>query len=140
MTVTGDPHAPTRVLGDELARLWSDEYCSWRIEHHGQPWSEPSDPFVVVLEWVEEGLNVHHADWVTYTWQFYGANVEEALVEAVNWVARLAPWRPCAECDGKGIWNGVPCADCGTTGLAATDGDSNRGVAGDDNGRTEGAS
>lgn len=103
--------------GEVLNDLWSAERCTWRIEHHGG-----SGPWVVLLEWTQEYDNTHDADWVTFTWQFYGDTVDEALAGAVGWCERLWPWRRCDACDGLG-WCGrmldrKPCDECRQTGLA----------------------
>lgn len=89
----------SRTLADLLAELWSDERCDWRVEHHGVPWNKTDDPFIVVLEWTQEYGNDHGADWTTFTWQFHGSSVEDALEIAVEWCEELAPWASCDECD-----------------------------------------
>lgn len=109
--------APT--AGERIAELWDAERCTWHIEYHGSRWSPTTDPYVVLLEWTQESGNEHHADWVTWTWQFYGSSAEEAMTEALRFCEELAPWAPCGECDGRGAWNGQPCPTCATTGLAS---------------------
>lgn len=103
----------SRELGEVLSDLWSAELCSFKVEYHAG-----MTPWVVLLEWTSEYGNDHHAEWTTYTWQFYGDSVTEALYEAVAWCEGLLPWEPCRECDGNGEWNGERCDDCDGTGLA----------------------
>lgn len=111
-----DEGLTTRDLGRALEDLWSDELCCWRVERHGN-----ETPWCVILEWTQERDNEHHADWTTFTWQFYGESVEEALADAVEWCRGLLPFRHCRECDGRGEYGGprgatVACEDCGGTG------------------------
>lgn len=108
--------APEGDLGIRLTDTWDDEYCLWHIDFDGG--ADVAWPWTVVLEWMSESGNPHHADWVTYRWQFYGYTVDAALMEAVEWCDGLLPWAKCPECDGNGAWNGVECPDCKGTGLA----------------------
>lgn len=107
-------------LGMVLEYLWWDERCSWHIDFDGSAGS--SEPWTVILEWTQEYNNPHQADWVTYTWQFYGATVDEALADAIAWCEGLVPFERCGACDGDGEYTSgstvVACEDCGGTGLA----------------------
>lgn len=97
--------------GQTIDWLWSDEGCAWRVElHDGKYWT-------VVLEWVTDRTYTHDADWVTFTWEFYADTIDEALTDAAEWCQRLAPWRRCAACDGRGEWNGNRCDECVGSGL-----------------------
>lgn len=115
---TGERAAVDNDHGEVLNDLWSAERCAWRIEHHGG-----DGAWVVLLEWTQEYDNPHHADWVTFTWQFYGDTVDEALSDAVKWCEELWPWRRCDACDGLGWWGRMPdrkpCDECHQTGLAS---------------------
>lgn len=113
--MTAEPVASD--LGADLSDLWSAETCGWHVDYDGGAGSVW--PWTVILEWSSERGNPHSADWVTYTWQFYGETIDRALSEAVEWCEGLVPWEPCGECDGTGSWNGRdPCGDCQATGLA----------------------
>lgn len=106
--------------GQALAILrlwWADEGCTWKADHTG--YGRDKGEWCVALDWTTDSTYALDADWVSYTWQFYGTTIAEALSDAATWVARLAPWKPCPECDGKGEWNGEPCDSCATIGLAA---------------------
>jgi hypothetical protein len=107
-------------LGIKLSDLWSAEQCRWHVDFDGG--AGTSDPWNVVLEWSDEHAGLHHADWVTSTWYFYGATVEEALSGAVEWCEGLLPFERCPGCDGEGDrWGGRACPDCGGSGLAHND-------------------
>lgn len=110
--------ADTALLGARIDELWDDERCDWKIVHEASIDSDNHGWWNVYLDWTSEYGNPHGCDWVTYNWQFYACSAEAAMREAVAWLEALAPWRPCAECDGQGVWNGVPCPDCEQTGLA----------------------
>lgn len=112
---TSEPHESVS-LGDTISDLWSDERCAWHVDYDDSAGCD--DPWLAVLEWTQEYGNPHSADWVTYTWQFYGHAIEEALREAASWCEGLIPFAPCRECDGLGGWQGKTCSDCNGTGLA----------------------
>lgn len=116
-----EPDTAAVVLSAELAEridaLWSDERCEWKAVYERSMGSD-GGWWNVYLEWTSEYGNPHEANWVTYTWQFYDRTAEAAMTEAVAWLEALAPWEPCRECDGQGVWNGVACPDCHMTGLA----------------------
>lgn len=110
-----------------LRLWWADEGCSWKVEHTG--YGRDKGEWVVMLEWTTDQTYFHDADWATLTWQFHAADIFDALDDAALWVAQLAPWKPCPECDGHGEWQGKTCTDCEGTGrphltLAATNGSS----------------
>lgn len=75
-------------LGIRLSDTWLAEQASWHVDF--DEGAHVSWPWTVVLEWTSERDNPHHADWVTYTWQFYGETVERALTEAVEWCEAVA--------------------------------------------------
>lgn len=114
--------------GADLSDLWDAEVCSWRIEHR------PGHlPWTVLLEWTDEHDGRHDALWTTFTWEFYGDTVDEALSGAVEWCWELAPWRRCDACGGEGRYWGPPnrmsvhrerrrlrCDECKGSGLATT--------------------
>lgn len=98
-------------IGPRIDELWSDEGCSWQVRLDGGKW------WTVVLEWWTDWDCPHSANYMTLTWDFYDESLDVALAEAVAWCEELAVWRPCAECDGHGAWNGKPCQTCNATGL-----------------------
>ena len=108
-------------LGVVISDTWSDEYCTWHVDFDSG--AGTSEPWIVVLEWMSESGNPHHADWVTYCWQFYGETIDAALRDTVGWIEELAAWERCAACDGSGSWraDGAPCDECGGSGLAAVE-------------------
>ena len=94
-----------------ITELWSDERCDWSVRFDDGKW------WYVVLEWTDERAYTHAADWVTYTWEFYDESLTVALGDAVAWLEKLAPWRRCMACDGRGEWNGNRCDECDGSGL-----------------------
>lgn len=109
-----EPIVPT--LGDRLHDLWSDERCVVDLNYDGS--AGTSWPWLVGLVWTSEYDNPHHADWATYTWQFYGETPDDALVQAVRWAEGLLPFKQCGACDGRGRWKSdEPCDECGGSGL-----------------------
>ena len=109
-------------LGADISDLWCDEGCSWHVDYDAGAGS--ASPWLVVLEWVQEGGLPYHRDveWVTWTWQFYGDTVDEALGDAAEWCWALVPWRRCEACDGAGEYGmkggKVRCDECDGSGLA----------------------
>ena len=113
------PTNHTTGLMQELRELWSDEHCgvSIRFEDNG------CDPWCLMLTWVQEYGNLHGADWCEFTWQFYGENIEECAIEAIDWCRGLLPFEACHACDGQGWYNSAPsvrtqCDECDGMGLA----------------------
>lgn len=108
-------------LGIVIADLWNDEGCNWHIDFDSG--AGATAPWIVILEWTQEYGNAHGADRVTFTWQFYGATVDEALRDAAGWCEALAPWARCAACGGDGVYNSLSgrtiCDECNGSGLDA---------------------
>lgn len=94
----------------EIEELWDAERCSWSVRYLA-PW------WTVELAWAQEH-GPHDSDWATFTWEFDAYDVKDALLDAADWCAELAPWRPCDDCGGRGVWDGMWCASCDRTGLA----------------------
>lgn len=105
-------------LAMDLSKLWSDEYCAWSVRYDASWGRRDLGTWVVVLTWATDRDTRHGAEWVEYTWEFYGDTLDEALEQAFGWVSELSVWKPCCECDGLGEWAGIPCNDCNQTGLA----------------------
>lgn len=107
-------------LGIRLSDLWYAERCGWHINFDGGAHSD--NAFIVELEWTQEHDNAHQADWITYTWQFYGDTAEEALRDAVEWCEGLVPFEQCGACGGEGEYNTsagrATCEECAGSGLA----------------------
>lgn len=105
-------------IARHIDRSWSEERCNWSVEYVASYWTEDPNPWLVSLEWTSEYENPHHADFVTYTWQFWGGTAIEAMGDAAKWLDELAPWRRCGACDGVGRYSTVdPCDSCGGSGL-----------------------
>lgn len=110
----------TTGLMEELTELWSAERCGvdWRFEEN------TSEPWCLLLSWVQEYGNLHQADWCEWTWQFYGETFEDAIVQAVDWARGLIPFEQCGACDGRGWYQATPdirrqCDECAGTGFSA---------------------
>jgi hypothetical protein len=109
---------PTELVetAARLDEVWWGEWIGWRVEYQRSldrtnPW-----PWTCWLSWSSESGNPHGADWAEYTWSFYGATAEEAMVEAVNWAEALLVWRRCEACGGDPVLY-RPCDECGGSGL-----------------------
>lgn len=75
-----------------IGQLWLGEEGTGMGLFYEPSWNGREVPTVIVsLTLSTEFGNQHHADWVEYTWQFYGdGSALTAFAEARKWVEQLA--------------------------------------------------